>query len=75
MGMPGSEVALEELMCRIMGSLVMDGSMAKIADDMCGDCGFLLVFILLRFCRFGETRNGMHSGSIVFDSKHRTFRD
>ena len=34
MGMPGSEVALEELMCRIMGSLVMEGSMAKIADDM-----------------------------------------
>ena len=26
--------ALEELMCRIMGSLVMEGSMAKIADDM-----------------------------------------
>ena len=34
MGMAGSEVALEELMCRIMGSLVMEGSMAKIADDM-----------------------------------------
>ena len=34
MGMPGSEVALEELMCRIMGSLVMKGSMAKIPDDM-----------------------------------------
>ena len=33
-GMPGSEVALEELMCRIMGSLVMEGSMAKIVDDM-----------------------------------------
>ena len=34
MGMLGSEVALEELMCPIMGSLVMEGSMAKIADDM-----------------------------------------
>ena len=32
-------------------------------------------FISLRFCRFGETRHGMHSASVVFDSKHRTFRD
>ena len=34
MGMPGSEVALEEVMCRVMGDMVMDGHMAKIADNM-----------------------------------------
>ena len=34
MGMPGSEVALEEVMCRVMVDMVVDGHMAKIADDM-----------------------------------------
>ena len=37
MGMPGSETALEQLMCRIVGSLVEEGIVAKIADDLyCG---------------------------------------
>jgi len=37
MGMPGSETALEELMCRILGDLVSEGYVTKIADDLyCG---------------------------------------
>lgn len=37
MGMPGSETALEELMCRVLGPLLQDGSTVKIADDLyCG---------------------------------------
>ena len=37
MGMPGSETALEELMCRILGDLLRDGIVAKLADDLyCG---------------------------------------
>ena len=36
MGMPGSETALEELMCRVLGDL-LEGVVAKIADDLyCG---------------------------------------
>ena len=34
MGMPGSETALEELMSRIVGDLIEDGSVAKNADDL-----------------------------------------
>jgi len=37
MGMPGSETALEQLMCKILGSLLEEGVVAKIADDLyCG---------------------------------------
>ena len=37
MGMPGSETALEELMCRVLGNLLQEGVVAKIADDLyCG---------------------------------------
>ena len=37
MGMPGSETALKEVMCRVLGPLLQDGSVAKIADDLyCG---------------------------------------
>jgi hypothetical protein len=37
MGMPGSETALEELMCRVLGNLLEEGIVAKIADDLyCG---------------------------------------
>ena len=37
MGMPGSETALEEVMCRVLGPLLQDGCVAKIADDLyCG---------------------------------------
>ena len=37
MGMPGSETALEELMCRVLGDLLQEGVVTKIADDLyCG---------------------------------------
>ena len=37
MGMPGSEKALEELMCRVLGELIQEGIVAKIADNLfCG---------------------------------------
>ena len=37
MGMPGSETVLEELMCRVLGDLIQEGCVAKIADDLyCG---------------------------------------
>ena len=37
MGMPGSETALEELMCRVLGHLLQEGIVVKIADDLyCG---------------------------------------
>ena len=37
MGIPESETALEEVMCRVLGPILQDGSVAKIADDLyCG---------------------------------------
>jgi hypothetical protein len=37
MGMPGSETCLEELMSRVLGDLIQEGCVAKIADDLyCG---------------------------------------
>ncbi len=37
MGMPGSETALEELMCHVLGDCVQDGIAATLADDLyCG---------------------------------------
>ena len=37
MGMPGSETAIEELMCRVLRDLLQDGQVAKIANDLyCG---------------------------------------
>ena len=37
MGMPGSETALEELMCRVLFNLLQEGVVAKLADDLhCG---------------------------------------
>ena len=37
MGMPGSETALEELTCRVLGHLVQEGVVAEIEDDLyCG---------------------------------------
>ena len=36
-GMPGSETALEELMCRVLEDCLQDGIAAKLADDLyCG---------------------------------------
>ena len=37
MGMPGSETALEEVMCRVLGHLLQEGVVAKIADDLYSD--------------------------------------
>lgn len=34
MGMPGSETALEELMCRALGDCLQDGIVAKLVDDL-----------------------------------------
>ena len=34
MGLPGVEVALEELTCLILGDMVMEGKVSKIADDL-----------------------------------------
>ena len=34
MGLPGSETALEELMNRVLGQLIQNGNVAKIADDL-----------------------------------------
>ena len=37
MGMPGSECALEEVMCRVLGDMIQDGKAVKIADNLyCG---------------------------------------
>ena len=37
MGIMGSETALEELMCRVLGDLLEEGVIAKITDDLyCG---------------------------------------
>ena len=34
---PGSETALEEMMCRVLGDSLQDGTVAKLADDLyCG---------------------------------------
>ena len=36
-GMPGSETALEELICRVLGNLLEEGVVVKLADDLhCG---------------------------------------
>ena len=36
-GMPGSETALEELTCRVLGDLLEEGVVTKLADDLyCG---------------------------------------
>lgn len=37
MGMPGSETALEELMCRVLSDLLFKRQATKIVDDHC--CG------------------------------------
>ena len=33
-GMPGSETALEEMMCRVLGDFIEEGFVAKLADDL-----------------------------------------
>ena len=42
MGMPGSETAVGELLCRILGDLLLEGIVAKLADDIyCGGNTFV----------------------------------
>jgi hypothetical protein len=37
MGMPGSETPLEEIICSLFGHFVLEGFLAKLADDLyCG---------------------------------------
>ena len=37
MGIPGSETALEEMMCRVLGDFIEEGFVSKLADDLyCG---------------------------------------
>ena len=37
MGMPGSETALEEMMCHVLGDLIQEGCVTKLAEDLyCG---------------------------------------
>ena len=37
MGMPGSETALDELMCRVLGDFLQEGCTTKLVDDLyCG---------------------------------------
>ena len=37
MGMPGSESALEEVMCRVLGNMIESGKVVKLADNLyCG---------------------------------------
>ena len=34
MGLPGSESALEQLLCKVLGDLMVEGSVIKLADDL-----------------------------------------
>ena len=34
MGMPGSESALEEVMCRVLGNMIEAGQVVKLADNL-----------------------------------------
>ena len=37
MGIPGSDCALEEIMCRVLGDMIQNGKAVKIADNLyCG---------------------------------------
>ena len=57
MGMPGSETALEEVMCRVLGPLLQDGFMAKIANDL--------------FCGGNTPHKLLHNGQKVLHDLHQ----
>ena len=68
MGMPGSETALEELMCRVLGDFVESGDVAKIADDLY--CGAETVEELLSIwesvlCRLNDANLKLSAGKTV----------
>lgn len=49
MCMPGSETALEELTCRVLGDLLQQGQVAKVADDLyCGADNFEELLVVWR---------------------------
>ena len=65
MGMPGSETALEELMCRVVGLLLQEGTVAKLADDLyCG--GNTFEELLANFTRLLES---LHNCNLHLSSK------
>ena len=57
MGMPGSETALEELMCRVLGDLLQDGVVTKLADDL--------------YCGGNSPQELLHNWSRVLDALDR----
>ena len=61
MGMPGSETALEELMCRVVGDLIQEGCVAKIADDLyCGGSTYSELLQNWRHLLEAMNKNGLH---------------
>ena len=67
MGMPGSETALEEVMCRVLGPLLQDGCVAKIADDLF--CGGNTPQELL--CNWKRVQQALHKCNLRL-SAHKT---
>ena len=65
MGMPGSETALEELMCRVLGDLLIKGCVAKIADDLY--CGGNSVTELL--CNWRRVLESLHQNGLRLSAK------
>ena len=57
MGMPGSETALEELMCRVLGDLLQEGVVIKLADDL--------------YCGGNSPQELLHNWSRVLDTLDR----
>ena len=57
MGMPGSETGLEELLCHVLGDLLAEGIVAKIADDL--------------FCGGNTPEELLHNWTKVLQSLHR----
>ena len=57
MGLPGSETALEELMCRILGDCIQKGTVAKLADDL--------------FCGGNTPEDLLHNWAEVIENLHK----
>ena len=57
MGMPGSETGLEELLCRVLGDVLAEGIVAKIADDL--------------FCGGNTPEELLHNWTKVLQALHR----
>ena len=60
MGMPGTETALEELMCRVLGSLITTGQVTKLADDIyCGGSSVEEVLLIWEKVLIALKKNGL----------------